>query len=346
MVSAPSLRRLRLLAGLVPVALAATPASAAVAGSSTYTRCADVPGTVLVDAARVDCPEVERVAERVAATPPDGVPAILRAQGWKETRVAAQPDAQYDLVAVRGTDALRIRLNGRAPSLDGWAAGRELVFSRRKIVGGRPIPRDAAFCTSAFLVRLRSGSLGGLSAGHCGGLRSDRTVQRHNAALRRPPQPGIVLGRVQRILSRSASPIDALLLPVPQGAHRSFAGIVERGVSRPPWAVAGTGKLLAGRRICFTGRTSGVDNCGQLRGSVARPLERSLSKEFGVKVRCSTITARPGDSGGPVYTRPGQSGKVYAIGIVTLVYGPLQRMCFTPIAPVLSKLRASVVKGT
>ncbi len=344
MVSVPSAHRLRRLGPLVAATSVLASAPPALAGSSTYTRCADVPGTVLVDAARIDCPEVERVAARVAATPPDGVPTLLQAEGWKATRVARVSGSQYDTVAVRGADAMRIRLNGRAPSLDGWAAGRELIFSRRTIVGGRPIPRDAAFCTSAFLVRLRSGSLGGLSAAHCGGLRSDRTVQRRNSALRRPPQPGIVLGRVQRILSRSA-PLDALLLPIPQGDHRSFAGIVDRGVSRPPWAVAGTGKLLSGRKICFSGRTSGVDNCGQLRGSSARSLERSLSREFKVNVRCSTITARPGDSGGPVYTRPGESGKVSAIGIVTLVYGPLQRMCFTPVAPVLSKLRASVVKG-
>ena len=35
-------------------------------------------------------------------------------------------------------------------------------------------------------------------------------------------------------------------------------------------------------------------------------------------------------------------GTVRAIGIVTLVSGPRQRMCFTPIAPVLQRLGATL----
>jgi hypothetical protein len=116
--------------------------------------------------------------------------------------------------------------------------------------------------------------------------------------------------------------------------------VVDRGIGLPPWPVAGTAALTPGRRVCFTGRSSGADQCGTLRGSAARPLERVLANEFKVNVRCTTITARSGDSGGPVYTAPRADGTVRAIGIVTLVSGPLQQMCFTPLAPVLQRLGA------
>ncbi|MCW3016303.1 MAG: hypothetical protein JWO02_3395 [Solirubrobacterales bacterium] len=337
--------RTRLAAVTVVAAVAGTPTAAADAATSTYTRCGAVPGTVFVEAARAGCAEVEIVATAVAAAPAADAAGVLSALGWSATRALPASGAavgQYDLVAVRGTGALRIRRVGRAPSLDGWSAGRELVFARGTIVGGRPIPRDAAFCTSAFLVRLRGGAPGGLSAAHCAGLRSDGLVQRRNAALRRPPQPGIVLGRVLAILTRSA-PLDALVLPVPRGAHRTAAPVVDRGISRPPWAVAGTAQLLAGRAVCFTGRTSGADQCGRLGGASARPLERVLDSEFHITVRCTTITARAGDSGGPVYTAPRADGTVRAIGIVTLVSGPSQLMCFTPVTPVLRDLGAALV---
>ena len=41
------------------------------------------------------------------------------------------------------------------------------------------------------------------------GLRKDGSVQRRNVVLRRAPQPGIVLGRVQRILTRSSPTVLA-----------------------------------------------------------------------------------------------------------------------------------------
>ncbi len=242
---------------------------------------------------------------------------------------------------MRGTAALRVRRAGPAPDVDGWAAGRELVFARGTIVGGAPIPRGAATCTSAFLVRLR-GRPGGLSAAHCAGLRRDERVHRRNAALRRPPAPGVVLGRVQRILTRRA-PLDALVLPVPTGPGRSAVPFVDRGISAPPWAVAGTARPLAGRAICFTGRTSGADRCGRIRGAGLAGAERLLSLQAGLVVRCTTVPARQGDSGGPVYTAPAADGTVRAVGIVTLVVGPRSRMCFTPLLPALDRLGARLV---
>ena len=153
---------------------------------------------------------------------------------------------------MRDGAALRLRRPGAAPDLDGWEAGRELIFARPRIVGGQPVPKGAAVCTSAFLVRMPGGALGGLSAAHCGGLRKDRTVHRRYVGLRRPPQPGIVLGRVRQILTRS-KPLDALVVPVPTFSNRS-AVPGHRSRRQPPAvdrhggevARRGRGRLLLG----------------------------------------------------------------------------------------------------
>jgi hypothetical protein len=325
---------------IAATALLATAASAG--AQAQYARCERAGDATLVEVTAASCDDARAVATALAGEPDDRSEAVLRDAGWTPLRAARTGDAtQYDLVAIRGRAALRIRRNGTAPDLDGWAAGRELLFARGRLVGGKPPPRDAALCTSAFLIRL-GGQPGGLSAAHCGGTRRDGTTQRPTAALRRPPQPGIVVGAVRRNLARSR-PLDALVLPVPAGAGRPSAAVVDRGVSRPPWFVAGVGKPTAGRRVCFTGRTSGADRCGRIVGAGRRRAERLLSAFAGTRVRCTTIRAREGDSGGPVYTAARDDGTVYAVGITTLVVGPRARMCFTPLEPVLDALNATLV---
>ena len=322
-------------------ALIAAPTASA---DRSYTRCADVPGASVVDAARVGCAAVAPVATATAAAPAAEATGVLREQGWTPYRAVAAGASQFDLVALRGTAVLRLRRDGQAPDLDGFAAGRELIFARPTIVGGAPIPSGASLCTSAFLVRLQTGALGGLSAAHCAGLRSDGDVQRRNVGLRRPPAPGIVLGRVGRVVARSA-PLDALVLPVSQGDSRTATAVVDRGIARPPWIVAGVARTTAGRRACYTGRTSGVDRCGTLRGSSSRLVERILAARERVIVRCTTVRAASGDSGGPVYTSPRADGTVRALGITTLIVGKRAQMCFTPIRPVLDRLGARLVTG-
>ncbi len=337
------------LAGVVLALALLGPASAA--ADSRYTRCPEPAGASVVGAARTSCASVEETAKAVAAAPDTQAVAVLAAAGWTPYRalhadVSGSP--QFDIIALRKTAVLRVRRAGTAPDLDGFSAGRELIFARSTIVGGKPIPDGAAFCTSAFTVRLGNGSLGGLSAGHCAGQRRDGRTARSNAAERRPPAPGIVLGRVQRYLPRS-QPLDALLLPVPQALDRSATAVVDRGISRPPWIVAGVAKTTSGRPVCFTGRTSGPDRCGTIRGSSARGLERYLLSQDDTLVRCTTALAAEGDSGGPVYTKPRRDGTVYALGTATLVIGAEGRpgpMCFTPVAPVLRELRAELVTGT
>lgn len=325
------------------VALGLAPAQAQAIKSYEYTQCATVAQTSIVEVAGATCADAEAVAARVVAEPIANSRTALQAGGWTPLRAQARgDDDEHDLLAVRGRAALHIRRAGQAPDLDGWEAGRELLFARHKLVGGQPVPSHAALCSASWLVRISSGRLGGLSAGHCGGLRKDKTVQRRNVALRRSPQDGIVLGRVRRIVTRSA-PLDALLVGVPSGVRRSRIPVIDRGVSRPPWIVAGLAHPTAGRAVCFSGRTSGIDQCGHIRGTQARRAERNLSRQVGVRVRCTSITAREGDSGGPVFTAPRADGTVRAVGLTTLIIGPQALMCFTPLAPVLHELHAKLV---
>ncbi|MDP2710523.1 MAG: hypothetical protein Q8O56_04835 [Solirubrobacteraceae bacterium] len=329
------------LGAIVALALSAAPANA----NSRYTECGAIGEAAIVAVTAASCQEVREVASAVTAAPPDQAPALLGAAGWTALRATPTSDrGAHDLVAARGFSALRIRRAGAAPDLDGWAAGRELIFSRNRLVGGARVPRDSVVCTSAFLIRLGRHT-GGLSAAHCGGVRTDGTTHRRNAALRRPPLAGIVLGRVQRNVARNR-PLDALVVPVPAGANRPSTPIVDRGVARPPWFVVGPARPTSNRRVCYTGRTSGVDQCGAiLAGSSARRVNSTATRVSGTRVICTSIPARQGDSGGPVYTAPRTDGTVHAIGITTLVVGPFQSMCFTPIAPVLDALNATLVRA-
>lgn len=320
---------------LLAVAALLSGTSSASAQVGEYAHCEKTGDAKIIDVSGASCDEARAVATALAAAPTAPVEATLAAQGWTPLRVAATGfEESYDLVATRGLASLMIRRPGAAPDIDGWMAGRELLFARRQLVGGRPPPRGTVLCTSAFLIRLGTHP-GGLSAAHCGGVTKKRTTRRRNAALRRPPQAGIVLGRVQRNLMRArsrAQRLDALVLPVPSGANRPAAAVIDRGVLRPPWFVRGSARPLLGRRVCYTGRTSGVDQCGRI--------VRSFP---GTRLPCTTITAREGDSGGPVYTAPAADGTVRAVGITTLVFGLLQSMCFTPLEPVLDRLNAKLV---
>jgi hypothetical protein len=269
--------------------------------------------------------------------------AALAPTGWSPVRASQTSAGSYDLVAMHGRSVLRVRRAGTAPDLDGWEAGRELLFARPTIVGGKPIPSGAALCTSSFLVRWR-GAEKGLTAAHCGGLLHDGSVDRRNAALRRAPQPGIVLGRVSAVLTRHA-PYDALLLPVPAGATRPDSPTVDRGIARPPWVVGGFARPFSGRRVCFTGRTSGPDHCGRILGHAGVSTQLGVILQLGVVVVCTDIPAKEGDSGGPVYTPGRADGTVNAVGLVTLIAGASRRMCFTPLAPVLDRLGATLLTG-
>jgi hypothetical protein len=335
--------RLAILIFVAALLVGAPPAIAQQAPTGVYTPCAAAGDATIVDVSGASCEEAQTVAAALVAAPAGDAARVLRAAGWAPLRALVVPGgAEHDLVAIRGRAALHIRRPGPPPDLDGWSAGRELLLARGRLVPGARPPRDAVLCTSAFLISLPSGQLGGLSAAHCAGTRRDGTVQRGNAVLRRPPQPGVLLGRVVRNVARTR-PLDALVLPVPAGPNRTAIPVIDRGVTRPPWTVAGVARPFSGRGICFSGRTSGIDRCGQILGARARPGERLLSVLSGAVVRCTNITAHHGDSGSAVYTGPQPDGSVRAVGIAVMVVGPRSRMCFTPLLPVLDALGAQVV---
>lgn len=342
--------RARVILTAVGLLLLATPVRAeAQASAGSYDPCPAIGEALVVEVSATTCQDAAPVVTALLAQPPDAAAAAaaLRSVGWSPLRAQiSATDGQHDLVALRGLATLHVRRAGAVPDLDGWGGGRELLFARQRLVGGKPVPSGAALCTSAFLVRLRSGRRGGLSAAHCGGLRKkDHTVRRHNAVLRRPPAPGIVLGRVVRSLIRS-KPYDALVVPIPRGPNRPASAVVDRGIERPPWRVVATAKPRSGRAICMAGRTSGVDRCGHILRASAHYAERLVSRAAGRIVRCTTIQAAPGDSGGPIYTAPASDGTVRAVGITTLIVRIAgDRMCFTPIEPVLKGLHARLVRA-
>ena len=347
--AADAARLAAVAACLVAVAgLLAAAAPGAFAAAGVYTSCPAVAGATIVDVSGPGCPEAQALAAALAAAPAAGAAGVLGAAGWTPLRALSTRDRlAYDLVATRGLDAVRFRFPGAAPSLDGWAAGRELIFARQVLRPNVPL-RSAALCTSSFLIRL-DGRLAGLTAGHCGGLLANGTTNRRNVALRRRPQTGTVLGRVERNLERTTE-LDALVAPVPAGPLVAASDVIDRGTSRPPWFVAGAAAPYPGSRVCFSGRTSGPDQCGQIvAGPAATRLERLVGSVEHKVVRCATMPARAGDSGAPVYTAPAPDGTVQAVGIATLALtGPLfrllhLRMCFTPLAPVLAALGAELV---
>lgn len=337
------MRRAPLLILAVAALLAGAVPASAQAALGEYTPCEEVPGATVVEISGAPCPEAQAVALALVAAPTEGESDVLRTAGWSPLRALATDEgSSHDLVATRERAALRIRRAGPPPDLDGWSSGRELLFARPTLIPGQRVPSGAVLCTSAFLVRLPGGSLGGLSASHCGGTRRDGSVQRRNVALRRPPQPGVVVGRVVRNLERTR-PLDALVVSVAASADRPASAVVDRGISQPPWMVSGDARPLRGRRVCFSGRTSGVDQCGQILDAGARAGERAIGRRAGITVRCTNIRAREGDSGAPVYTAPRPDGSVRAVGIAVIVIGFGSRMCFTPLQPVLSAIDADVV---
>jgi hypothetical protein len=309
---------------LALVATLALPATAHGAGA--YTTCPEDPD---VDVARVACDVALVAADAARESAGDDLRELRRA-GWLPLS-ARDRRGRAEVVAVRRTAVLRYRRDGEPPDALAAAAGRELVFSSRALVGGAPVRGEAAFCTSGFTVR-SAGAFRMLTAGHCAAdERSGRLVRRYSA-LRRAPLPGVPLGTVFRSLYPRTSLDAALLRTLPD---RGAAPFVWRSDTRPPWAVVGAARALPGREVCMSGRTSGPDRCGRVAGRSGAAAARLLRELIGARVTCTTIRARQGDSGGPVYTKPRADGTTFALGTATLVIGQRSRLCFTPIAPVL-----------
>ena len=313
--------------------LAVAPASAQ-SDPDAYASCPTAGDAVFVDVSRASCDDARAVAVAIAAAPGVDLQTVIAATGWTPLRVIDQaPLTAYDIYATRGTAALWIRRRGEAPDLDGWMAGRELVFASATIVPGGPAPRGATLCTSAFLIRIGT-SLGGLSAGHCAGLtkaRRDAAAQRRDAAraaARDPAGP--------RAPQPPAPPAeDRRARPAGRGRPGARPGERHRPLHLPAAAV----RPRAARDRCSDGASatpaSRAGRTGAARSSGRFPGVRGLS--------CTNIIAREGDSGSPVYTAPAADGTVRAVGIANVVVGLFGLMCFEPIDRVLDALDARLV---
>ena len=271
--------------------------------------------------------------------PPAGIEAGLAAQGWTPLRASATGyDDSYDLFALRGHAALWIRERGAAPDLDGWTAGRELLFSRGPLAGGAPAPQRDDGMHLVVSDPAGASASPASASGHCAGLTRGRRTLRRHAALRtsrarwarprrRAAQPVAQAGDVAVTADRRARAARAVRSePHLRARHRPriLGAPAVRHRQRAP---------AAGREVCFAGRTSGTDLCGDIIESY--PGTGGLP--------CTTITARPRRQRLARVHAAAADGTVRAVGIATLVFGPFQSMCFTPIGPVLEALSAKLV---
>ena len=137
---------------------------------------------------------------------------------------------------------------------------------------------------------------------------------------------------MRRNLLRRARPLDALVLPVPSGAGRPSAAVVERGLFSPPWFVA--------RQRAAQARAQGLLHGAHERRRPVRQDRALLSRhapavhdDHGARGRQRGTRLHPAAA----------DGTVRAVGVTTLVFGLLQSMCFTPLQPVLDALDAKLV---
>lgn len=249
----------------------------------------------------------------------------------------------YAVVAVGFGVTVRYQRTGGAPDVYAVNAGERLYFSQAFGAGDL---EDASKCTAAFTVRFDDGRLGQLSAGHCGWeqrrFRRDITfafISRDHAGL-----PFTYLSRVRRNLDTGGR-LDALEFDVAPAPGFRITRLVARGLA-PPVTLTGVAKLDrldAGDSVCFYGITSGED-CGAVRRGAGGKAMNGLAEVVGGnRVVCTTAKARHGDSGSPVYTRPGPAGTARAVGITSLAAAG--SMCFTPLEPVLEALNAHLAPG-
>jgi hypothetical protein len=189
-------------------------------------------------------------------------------------------------------------------------------------------------CTAAFAITTAEG-VSGLTAGHCA---TGNRTHTGDAVFLEIGDQNVWLGTVAATLAKgyddrgAVNGTDAQMFPI--GDH-PYEQVIARG-NKTPWKVRGTLRTILqdpGTKVCFAGRSSGADQCGEIRTG-------------GVKhLKCTDIEARRGDSGGPVYTRA-RNGKTLAVGIVSLTartrFWQDGGMCYEPIEQVLDGLDAKL----
>ena len=338
----PSRILLRAGAALLTCFCAATATAARARPAST--RTASRPAT------RRSSPSAEPPATRHAPSRPRSrgrhrptARPLLRTAGWAPLRAAANDDPNvHDIVATRGHAALRIRRPGAAPDLDGWAAGRELLFARP-------------------LARRRPAAAAGSGRLHVGlpdqpawssGRAQRRALRwsaqgRHDAPAQRRAAPAAAAGDRARRRAAQRPAHEAARRARRAGAvgsdatggrgHRSRRRRVRRGSSSAPHVRRpGAASASAGARAASTSAAS---------SSTAPPPAPTASRAGARARTCSAPRSRraAATAAGPSTPRPRADGTVRAVGITTLVFGLFQTMCFTPLSPVLDALNAQLV---
>jgi hypothetical protein len=234
----------------------------------------------------------------------------------------------------RGRDAIVDQFGEQRP----YRPGQNLGFYRSPGVAGQ-----SWTCTGGYVLRQRvGGQLVGLTAGHCsnypfydGGAWQTEDAERQDIFLGQPRHQ--VLGAVISNTEPSESGPDALVFAldrVPLAAQQ-----IEQG-SLTPLRVTGwvpTRRQRNGMRVCFTGRTSGLEECGRIYDRLFEGTRRLV---------CAHVKTDSGDSGGPVYTRP-RDGAARAVGIVKASRRFFGRgdLCYTPIETVLEVFGATLPTG-
>jgi hypothetical protein len=182
-----------------------------------------------------------------------------------------------------------------------YRAGRHLTIIDQ--TGSAPPTR----CTAAFAITTDKGA-SGLTAAHCATGNDPHTGDLVLLELggREPRNRYAVMGVVAATLAKAfddrdavAKGTDAQMFPL---GDNPYEQVIARG-NKTPWKVTGTLPTILqdeGIRVCFAGRTSGADRCGEITGSMKH-------------LKCTDIKVRGGDSGGPVYTRA-RNGKTRAVG--------------------------------
>jgi hypothetical protein len=268
----------------------------------------------------------------------------LRDAGWQVAsveRLRIDGVALHQVRAVKGKRRIVYVRRGGDPHLSSslYMAGQTLAF-----------PRTKSGCTAGFVLRLGvTGTPVGTTAGHCSDYAFfDASGTWQTEAVTRVQGSGkkrrrTALGSVAlNTAPREAGP-DALSFAL--DGVRNAAQEIDRGGGRPRLRVTGwvpTSEQRKGRVVCSYGRRTG-EQCGRIDFTVPLIAEQLVCAQL-------KRTVIPGDSGGPVYTRP-RGRSVRAVGVVKGsidLPGPLYtaELCYTPIQKVLETFGAELPTGS
>jgi V8-like Glu-specific endopeptidase len=260
-------------------------------------------------------------------------------------------------IAVSAAAMLGLTASAVASPAAAASAGRQSRSSHLAIAGAdvylwssHRSDRSGGACTLAFSVRTASGHTGALTAGHClellrGG--PSYTVHQTRYGKGNTSDVGDVLGSVTRGESHAGGDGDNAFVALAGGSQAEPSVFTGRRATKTAATVVGHRSVHDGQsHVCFSGAISG-EHCGLV---VRGPARTITFHQDGRTLRIAhertaygSCSARPGDSGAPVYVRHGSS--VWAIGILS-GGGTVNGQCvtlFTPLSLALRHLHVSLL---